>query len=61
MIELVPFERDKSAKNMYLFMRWFLRKNKKIIRENAERAMWDIVLYGDCAEEEWKSLLGGGR
>ena len=45
MIELIPYERDEEAKEMYLFMRWFIRKHKHLVKK--EEVLLLMTYYGD--------------
>jgi len=45
MIEIIPYERDKDAKEMYIFLSWFKRKYKKEIKDKAENVLGLLDLY----------------
>ena len=59
MIEIIPHERDKKAAQTYKFMRWFIRKHKKLIKDESDKAIFLMTAYGeggmDKLFKEWES------
>jgi hypothetical protein len=46
--EVVPTTRDASGKALYLFVDWYLRKNRDEIRAQRRQAMLDFMLHGEA-------------
>jgi hypothetical protein len=46
-VNIIPKNRDSSAKKVYKFMDWYMRKNRKEIEKQVEEYVTDCLLYGN--------------
>ena len=46
MFKIVPLDRDGKAKKMYKFLRWYMRRNRRKIESEIEKAFEEYLLDG---------------
>lgn len=51
-IEIKPKGRRKKDKQTYLFMRWWIKQNRKEIESKIKKAYLDYFLYGIQGENK---------